>query len=42
LTAVEIMPVGDFSGRWGLWGYDGVFPYAPDASYGRQFCSARR
>ena len=34
VTAVEIMPVGDFSGRWG-WGYDGVLPYAPDASYGR-------
>ena len=28
------MPVGDFSGRRD-WGYDGVFPYAPDASYGR-------
>ena len=34
VTAVEIMPVADFSGRWG-WGYDGVLPYAPDASYGR-------
>ena len=34
VTAVEMMPVGDFSGRWG-WGYDGVLPYAPDASYGR-------
>jgi maltooligosyltrehalose trehalohydrolase len=34
VTAVEIMPVGDFSGRWG-WGYDGVLPYAPDSSYGR-------
>jgi maltooligosyltrehalose trehalohydrolase len=34
VTAVEIMPVADFSGRRG-WGYDGVFPYAPDASYGR-------
>jgi maltooligosyltrehalose trehalohydrolase len=33
-TAVEIMPVSDFRGRWG-WGYDGVYPYAPDASYGR-------
>jgi maltooligosyltrehalose trehalohydrolase len=28
------MPVGDFSGRRN-WGYDGAFPYAPDASYGR-------
>jgi maltooligosyltrehalose trehalohydrolase len=34
VTALEIMPVGDFPGRWG-WGYDGVYPYAPDASYGR-------
>ena len=34
VTAVEVMPVGDFRGRWG-WGYDGVYPYAPDASYGR-------
>jgi len=34
VTAVEIMPVSDFSGRWN-WGYDGAFPYAPDASYGR-------
>ena len=34
VTAVEIMPVADFRGRWG-WGYDGVYPYAPDATYGR-------
>jgi maltooligosyltrehalose trehalohydrolase len=34
VTGVEIMPVSDFSGRWN-WGYDGAFPYAPDASYGR-------
>jgi maltooligosyltrehalose trehalohydrolase len=33
-TAVEIMPVADFRGRWN-WGYDGAYPYAPDASYGR-------
>ena len=33
-TALEIMPVSDFKGRWN-WGYDGTFPYAPDASYGR-------
>ncbi|HVT35514.1 MAG TPA: alpha-amylase family glycosyl hydrolase, partial [Nevskiaceae bacterium] len=32
-TAVELMPVADFSGRRN-WGYDGVLPYAPDASYG--------
>ncbi len=34
VTAIEIMPVGAFPGRWN-WGYDGAFPYAPDASYGR-------
>jgi malto-oligosyltrehalose trehalohydrolase/4-alpha-glucanotransferase len=34
VTAIEIMPVADFPGRWN-WGYDGVLPYAPDASYGR-------
>ena len=34
VTALEIMPVSDFPGRWG-WGYDGVYAYAPDASYGR-------
>ena len=34
VTAVEIMPVSDFKGRWN-WGYDGAFPYAPDARYGR-------
>ena len=34
VTAVEIMPVADFRGRWG-WGYDGVYPYAPDSTYGR-------
>ena len=34
VTAVEVMPVGDFPGRRN-WGYDGVLPYAPDASYGR-------
>jgi maltooligosyltrehalose trehalohydrolase len=33
VTGVEIMPVGDFKGRRN-WGYDGAFPYAPDASYG--------
>ena len=33
VTAVELMPVNDFPGRWN-WGYDGVLPYAPDASYG--------
>lgn len=34
VTAIELMPVADFPGRRG-WGYDGVLPYAPDASYGR-------
>jgi maltooligosyltrehalose trehalohydrolase len=33
ITAVELMPVNDFPGRRN-WGYDGVLPYAPDASYG--------
>ena len=34
VTAIEIMPIGDFPGRRG-WGYDGVLPYAPDGAYGR-------
>ncbi len=34
VTALEIMPIADFPGRWN-WGYDGVLPYAPDSSYGR-------
>jgi len=34
ITAVEMMPVSDFSGRRN-WGYDGVLPFAPDSSYGR-------
>jgi malto-oligosyltrehalose trehalohydrolase len=33
VTAIELMPVNDFPGRRN-WGYDGVLPYAPDASYG--------
>jgi malto-oligosyltrehalose trehalohydrolase len=33
-TAIELMPIADFSGRWN-WGYDGVLLYAPDHSYGR-------
>ena len=28
ITAIELMPVADFPGRFG-WGYDGVLPYAP-------------
>ena len=34
VTVIEIMPVADFPGRRN-WGYDGVLPFAPDASYGR-------
>jgi 1,4-alpha-glucan branching enzyme len=34
VTAIEVMPIGDFPGRWN-WGYDGVLPYAPDSSDGR-------
>jgi malto-oligosyltrehalose trehalohydrolase len=34
VTAIELMPVADFPGKRG-WGYDGVLPFAPDASYGR-------
>ena len=33
ITAVELMPVNDFPGQRN-WGYDGVLPFAPDASYG--------
>ena len=34
VTAVELMPVAAFPGTRN-WGYDGVLPFAPDASYGR-------
>ncbi|MGE5198539.1 MAG: malto-oligosyltrehalose trehalohydrolase, partial [Rhodospirillaceae bacterium] len=34
VTAVELMPVSDFPGRWN-WGYDGVAPFAPARCYGR-------
>jgi malto-oligosyltrehalose trehalohydrolase len=34
VTAIELMPVADFPGRWN-WGYDATLPYAPDAAYGR-------
>jgi malto-oligosyltrehalose trehalohydrolase len=33
VTAIELMPVADFPGKHN-WGYDGVLPFAPDASYG--------
>ncbi len=34
VTVIQLMPLADFPGRFG-WGYDGVLPYAPHASYGR-------
>lgn len=33
ITVVEVMPVGEFPGRWN-WGYDGVGLYAPAHVYG--------
>ncbi|KAF0866732.1 malto-oligosyltrehalose trehalohydrolase [Pseudomonas sp. LD120] len=33
VTAIELMPLADFPGERN-WGYDGVLPYAPEASYG--------
>jgi maltooligosyltrehalose trehalohydrolase len=33
VTAVELMPLAAFPGERG-WGYDGVLPFAPQASYG--------
>jgi len=33
ITAIELMPVADFPGRWN-WGYDGVLLFAPDSTYG--------
>ncbi|HEY3276115.1 MAG TPA: malto-oligosyltrehalose trehalohydrolase [Syntrophorhabdaceae bacterium] len=33
ITAIEIMPVTQFPGERN-WGYDGVFPFAPQNSYG--------
>src|SRR5688572_3580158 len=33
VTVIELMPLADFPGTRG-WGYDGVLPYAPEASYG--------
>jgi maltooligosyltrehalose trehalohydrolase len=32
-TAIELMPVAQFSGNRG-WGYDGVLPYCPHTAYG--------
>lgn len=34
VTAVELMPVADAPGTRG-WGYDGVYPFAPESRYGR-------
>ncbi len=34
VTAIELMPVADFPGRFG-WGYDGVCWFAPTRLYGR-------
>jgi malto-oligosyltrehalose trehalohydrolase len=34
VTAIELMPLADFPGRRD-WGYNGAYPYAPDASHGR-------
>jgi len=34
ITAIELMPIADFRGRWN-WGYDGALLFAPDSSYGR-------
>jgi malto-oligosyltrehalose trehalohydrolase len=33
ITAVELMPIGEFSGARN-WGYDGVLPFAPESAYG--------
>ncbi|HVA14693.1 MAG TPA: malto-oligosyltrehalose trehalohydrolase [Stellaceae bacterium] len=47
ITAIELMPLADFVGARN-WGYDGVLPFAPDASYGRPedlkalICAAHR
>ncbi len=34
VTALELMPLADFPGRWN-WGYDGVMLYAPARAYGK-------
>jgi maltooligosyltrehalose trehalohydrolase len=33
ITHIELMPIAQFSGRWG-WGYDGANLYAPHHAYG--------
>jgi len=34
ITAIELMPLSQTPGKRN-WGYDGVYPYAPDSAYGR-------
>jgi malto-oligosyltrehalose trehalohydrolase len=34
ITAIELMPIADFPGGRN-WGYDGIYLFAPDSSYGR-------
>lgn len=34
ITAIQLMPIAEFPGGRN-WGYDGVFPYACESSYGR-------
>ena len=34
VTAVELMPVAECPGKFN-WGYDGVYPFAPERCYGR-------
>jgi len=34
ITALELMPVADFPGQRN-WGYDGIFQFAPDSTYGK-------
>lgn len=33
ITAIELMPVAEFPGKRN-WGYDGVYPFAPQSTYG--------
>ena len=33
ITAIELMPIGQFPGSRN-WGYDGVYPFAPQSTYG--------
>ena len=39
VTAVELMPLGEFPGRRN-WGYDGVLPFAPASAYARPSSSS--